>query len=202
MAFDIEQFPTSDSGKRLLGMVTGGFYDRSYVGKWLFEVLGIELDRIHGIVDSLLEQAFIETATWGLMYHEQKWGLDVNPNGNVEARRLELIKKRDLRISMTPYKMEQYIYRITGHRVRIADIHDPYPDEWVPDHPCIFRVSFIDSETHGEIDRETLYAALDAVKQSHTSYTVEEYYYNKALESHIIVSHKQRHLCTIKMEGV
>lgn len=31
--FDLEQFPTSESAKRMLSYVTPGFYDNSYVGK-------------------------------------------------------------------------------------------------------------------------------------------------------------------------
>lgn len=30
--FDLEQFPTSESAKRMLSYVTPGFYDNSYVG--------------------------------------------------------------------------------------------------------------------------------------------------------------------------
>ena len=40
--FDLENFPTSESAKKMLGYVSDGFYDSSYVGKWLFQVMGIE----------------------------------------------------------------------------------------------------------------------------------------------------------------
>lgn len=33
--FDLENFPTSESAKRQLSYVTEGFYEKSYVGKWL-----------------------------------------------------------------------------------------------------------------------------------------------------------------------
>ena len=42
--FDLEQFPTSESAKRMLSYVTPGFYDNSYVGKWLYQVMGLEYD--------------------------------------------------------------------------------------------------------------------------------------------------------------
>ena len=45
MGFDIEHFPTSESAKRMLSFVTKGFYDKSYVGKWLYQVMGLELDQ-------------------------------------------------------------------------------------------------------------------------------------------------------------
>ena len=77
MAFDIEHFPTSESAKRMLGMVTKGYYDKSYVGKWLFQVMGLEEDELKKIIAELPAQIFPETATWSLRYHEEKWGLPI-----------------------------------------------------------------------------------------------------------------------------
>ena len=38
--FDLEAFPTSESAVRMLSYVSQGFYDNSYVGKWLYQVMG------------------------------------------------------------------------------------------------------------------------------------------------------------------
>ena len=43
---DLDNFPKSESAKRMLSYVTKGWYDRSYIGKWLYEVVGKELDGI------------------------------------------------------------------------------------------------------------------------------------------------------------
>ena len=48
--------------------VSDGFYDNSYVGKWLYEVMGQEYDTAREIAEDILNQLFPETATWGLMY--------------------------------------------------------------------------------------------------------------------------------------
>ena len=37
---DLENFPDSRSAKAMLSYVTHGWYDRSYIGKWLCEVMG------------------------------------------------------------------------------------------------------------------------------------------------------------------
>ena len=42
--FDLEAFPTSESAVRMLSYVSQGFYDSSYVGKWLYQVMGMEYD--------------------------------------------------------------------------------------------------------------------------------------------------------------
>lgn len=63
--FNLENFPTSESAKKMLSYVTGGFYDESYVGKWIFQVMGIEYDKALEMAVALPEQFFVETATWG-----------------------------------------------------------------------------------------------------------------------------------------
>ena len=78
MFMNLEQFPTSETAKKMLGYITGnGFYDNSYVGKWIFQVMGEEMDDARAIIDELPLQAFVETATWGLRYHEEKYGLPI-----------------------------------------------------------------------------------------------------------------------------
>ena len=44
MSIDLERFPWSDSANRMLTYVTKDWYDKSYVGKWIYEVMGRELD--------------------------------------------------------------------------------------------------------------------------------------------------------------
>lgn len=91
--FDLEQFPTSESAKRMLSYVTPGFYDNSYVGKWLYQVMGLEYDDARKLAEELQYQMFPETATWGLMYHEIKWGLPVRTNLSYEERRQLIYQK-------------------------------------------------------------------------------------------------------------
>lgn len=39
--FDIDKFPESEAAKRMLSRISP-IYDNSYVGKWLYEVMGRE----------------------------------------------------------------------------------------------------------------------------------------------------------------
>lgn len=172
MAFDIENFPLSSSARRMLGSVTSGFYDRSYVGKWLFEVMGTELDELHMIIDSLPEQYFPETATWGLFFHEIKWGLPVRENLSYEERRNLIYQKRDYRISMTPYHMEAYLANATGFAVRIYDVNDPGEYGFRFSHPNVFRVAFIGE---GTLDTRMVRQILNRLKQSHTTYILDDW---------------------------
>ena len=169
--FDLENFPTSESAKKMLSYVSDGFYDKSYVGKWIFQVMGIEYDKALDIVMDLPTQFFPETATWGLMYHEIKWGLPVRLNLSYEERRKLIYQKRDYRAPMTPYHMEKYLADVTGFEVHIADVNDPGEYGFVPPHPNVFKVYFIGEET---LDSKLVFEIIDRLKQSHTTYTVND----------------------------
>lgn len=167
--FDLECFPTSDSAKRMLSYVTDGFYDKSYVGKWMYQVMGMEYDMALKIAEELPLQFFPETATWGLMYHEIKWGLPVRMNLSYEERRRLIYQKRDAKAPMTPYRMECYLRELTGLEVHVADVHDlgRYSDGF--SHPNMFSVTIIGNSG---LDLSEVRRILDRYKQSHTVYAL------------------------------
>lgn len=169
--FDLENFPTSASAARMLSYVSDGFYDKSYVGKWLFQVMGLEYDAAQEIVEDLPAQFYPETATWGLMYHEIKWGLPVRLKLSYEERRRLIYEKRDYRASMTPYRMEKYLEDATGFEVHIADVHDLGKYGFNPHHPNVFKVYFIGE---GTLDAKMVFEKLNRLKQSHTTYKVND----------------------------
>ena len=190
MAFDIEHFPTSESAKRMLGMVSKGYYDNSYVAKWLFQVMGEEEDKLKKIITELPAQIFPETATWALRFHEEKWGLPTYEDENegepqteeekaererrYNERRRRIIEKRDYVAPMTPYKMEQYIQGMTDYRVSVADVHDPGEFGWTAPHPNVFKVYLIADDDHGTVDSKAIHRTIDRIKQSHTAYTLRQ----------------------------
>lgn len=169
--FDLADFPTSASARRMLSYVSGGFYDSSYVGKWLYQVMGLEYDSALEILETLPEQMFPETATWGLMYHEIKWGLPVRENLTYEERRKAIFQKRDYRAPMTPYRMETLLADVTGFEVHVCDIHDDGGYGFVFAHPNVFKAVFIGE---GTLDSKEAHRQLDKLKQSHTVYTVND----------------------------
>lgn len=169
--FDLENFPVSESAKNMIASVSDGFYDNSYVGKWLYEVMGQEYDTAREIAEDILNQLFPETATWGLMYHEIKWGLPVRENLPYEERRQLIYRKRDYRAPMTPYRMEGYLKTATGFDVRIADINDPGDYGFVAPHPNVFKAYFMGE---GTLASKRARAMLNELKQSHTMFTMND----------------------------
>lgn len=169
--FDLENFPVSESAKNMIASVSDGFYDNSYVGKWLYEVMGQEYDTAREIAEDILNQLFPETATWGLMYHEIKWGLPVRENLPYEERRQLIYRKRDYRAPMTPYRMEGYLKTATGFDVRIADINDPGDYGFVAPHPNVFKAYFMGE---GTLASKRARDMLNELKQSHTMFTMND----------------------------
>lgn len=168
---ELNSFPESGSAKRMLSYVTKGWYDRSYIGKWLYEVMGRELDRGEKVIEELPYQMFVETATWGLSYHELKWGLPVRSDLPYEERRKLIYQKRSYHAPMTPYFLEKYLKEATGFEVYIADIHDPGPYGYRPPHPNVFQVYFMGE---GTLDTGSVHAVLSRLKQSHTAYKMND----------------------------
>lgn len=165
--FNIEDFPTNKTAKEMLHMVSEDFYEKSYVGKWLFQVMGIEWHDIKDRLDELPDQFFIETATWGLKWHEIKWGLPVREELTYEQRRQNLIARRDFSKPMTPYAMEEYIMQTIGIEAHVFDCDDDggYSEEI--DHPNYFLVYIYGG---GDIDTDSVRETVAAVKQSHTDF--------------------------------
>ena len=133
--------------------------------------MGQEYDTAREIAEDILNQLFPETATWGLMYHEIKWGLPVRENLPYEERRQLIYRKRDYRAPMTPYRMEGYLKTATGFDVRIADINDPGDYGFVAPHTNVFKAYFMGE---GTLASKRARAKLNELKQSHTMFTMND----------------------------
>ena len=163
MSFDIDNFPISETGKRLLSYVTAGWYDKSYVGKWLYELLGQELDIADSYLEDFPNQLFPETATWGMKYHEQKFGLDVMEGMSIEERRMRVIEKRNTRAPATPWRMEFLLSDVLNCHVQVTDIMEGASVS----HPNKFIVRLTDDV---EVNLTDAARILNETKQSHTLY--------------------------------
>lgn len=166
---NLEEFPTSESAKKMLSYVSDGFYDESYVGKWIFQSMGEEYDKALEIAMDLPAQFYPETATWGLMYHEIKWGLPVRQNLPYEERRRLIFQKRDYRAPMTPHHMEKYLNGATGLEVHVCDINDLGEFGFSISNANQFKVVVIGE---GNFDLMPVKELVNRLKQSHTAYDI------------------------------
>lgn len=165
---DLENLPKSKSGKRMLSYVNEDWYKNSYVGKWLYEVMGIEMDELWAIVESLQDQIYPETATWGLMYHEMKYSLPVDETMSIEDRRNAIVQKRDIRKPMNPFIMETIISNLVGRDCTVKDSND---DASIPANT--FVVSISDPANADSLSITKAIAKLNQLKQSHVTYKIK-----------------------------
>lgn len=156
---DLEKFPTSPAAKRMMKTVSP-VYDKSYVGKWIFQVMGMEVDEAWTFFEELRLQAFPETATWGIVYWEQRYHIPPDDNMTTEERRQRVIVKRGKRSPMNPTRIEQFIRDVTGRQSEITERNEEYA----------FSVSILPGES--EVDYHELIRTIRSVKPSHLSFTV------------------------------
>lgn len=117
---DLERFPTSEAAKRMLGTVSP-IYDRAYVAKWLYQVLGSEIDEAWQFFNELRRQAYPETTTWGIGYWEQQQDLPSDEALTLTERRRRVLVNYGTRAPLNPAIMEQIARNITGRVVSMIE---------------------------------------------------------------------------------
>lgn len=158
--FDLEHFPTTETAKRMMSRISP-IYDRSYVGKWLFEVMGLEMEEARILVESLRDQCFIERCTWGMRYWEQRYGITPDETKPLEERRQAVIQKRSKAQAMTPATLEQILEALTEREVAVSEDNSNYR----------FTVSIGEGTSH--VDYEAVIKKVNTVKPSHLEYSIE-----------------------------
>jgi hypothetical protein len=125
---DLENFPTRETARDMMSMISP-IYEKSYVGKWIFEVMSEPLALAQQTVKDLEKEAFPETATWSLPYWEQAYGIDTNENLSQEERRWKIVKKRNFRNPMNPYRIAQLVSDVCGRTAELIENVAPHTFE-------------------------------------------------------------------------
>lgn len=125
MAIDLEHFPTSETALRMMERVSP-IYDRSYVGKWIFEVMGLEMGEARDYFEELRQQPFPERTTWAISYWERRYAITPKPTDDLETRRRNILMKRGARLPMNPARMEEIINGLTGGASAIEENVEDY----------------------------------------------------------------------------
>ena len=155
---DLEKFPTSKTAQKMLGMVSQGFYDDSYVGKWIYQVMGAQLDIMDVSVEDLPYQAYVDTATWGLRYWEQAYGIETDESLTYEQRRAEIHARESTGAPINPERIRTTLEGITGRSWSIEEMNSEYR----------FKITVYQGED--AINWKRVIQWLDKVKPAHLSY--------------------------------
>jgi hypothetical protein len=156
---NLENFPTSPAAKRMMKTVSP-IYDRSYVAKWIFQVMGMEMDEAWKFFEELRLQAFPETATWGIVYWEQRYHIPPDDSLTIEERRQRVIIKRGKRRPMNPARIEQFTRDITGREAIVTERNGEY----------VFFIAILPGES--AVDYQELIDTIKSVKPSHLAFKV------------------------------
>jgi len=142
-------------------MVTAGFYDRSRLGLWLFEVMGRQWDLMSGWSENLIHERFPGGATWSLPIWEFMYGFEPDDTLSLEERRQRVVlRKMTGNPPISPARVEAVLSALTGGGVTVTEDVAPYT----------FRVEF-----HPGPPGDVLEAALRLlreIKPSHLSFQV------------------------------
>lgn len=125
---DLENFPTRETAKDMLSMISP-IYDRSYVGKWIFQVMAAPIELARETVEDMKNQAFPETATWSLPWWEERYGITGNEGKSLEERRRPIVQKRNTKRPMNPYRIAALVAEISGREVEIYENVAPHTYE-------------------------------------------------------------------------
>lgn len=155
----MEKILTSESGQRMIQRVTNK-YGESYVGLWLFQVMGLSNDEIKAMVDDFKLQVVPQTATWSLPIWEESVELPVDTSLSIGERRLRIIEKKRKRAPMNPARIEQIISAIAGADVRM--------DEYAGKNRFAIYISSIPSL----VDENRVRQKLKEIKQSHRVFNI------------------------------
>lgn len=158
--FDIEHFPTNPTALRMMSRISP-IYERSYVGKWIFEVMGLDMDEVRLRFEELRLQAFPETATWGLIYWEQRYGLPIGEGFDFEVRRGRILAKCRSRGPLNPKRVERILSDLTGRDVTITENVADYT----------FRVEI--GAGDNPIDIAEAMRKIKQIKPSHQAYNMQ-----------------------------
>lgn len=124
----LEYFPTNETALQMMQTITGnGFYDNSYIGKWLFQVMGVEIEEAKKYIRELPEQAFPQSVTWGIGYQESKYGITENMGKSLEERKKKIMLQKIFHTPMNPAFLERQVGLIVGHdRIAVVENVAPY----------------------------------------------------------------------------
>ena len=156
----MQEIIKSEEAKKILDYVSP-IYENSYLGLWLFEVIGQELDDLNQVVDSFEQQVVPQTATWALQYFEAQYGIPTNESLPIQQRRDAIILKIKTRAPMNPAKMADIIKTAIGADVRIEE------------NVAKNTFAIIVSDTPNETEKMKIREVVDKSKPAHLIYRIE-----------------------------
>lgn len=150
---------TNELGNIMLDMISP-IYDRSKIVLYLFQAISTVLQKETDFISyDFIDQMFIQTATWGLKYWEEEYGVTPNPLWNYEQRRMNLLSAVKYKAPITPKKIEDRLSSLLNIEVSVNEI----PGE------SAFEVVFHDLI----LDHSQAHELIDKISPAHLTYSIK-----------------------------
>lgn len=125
----VQQIITSQEAATFLRMVTKGFYSDSYIGLWIFEVIGREWDEMREWAEGLKDEIFPQTCTWTIAIWEWLYGIEPDESLSLEFRRQRILAKICALRPINPEVIRRGVAALIGtdpEGVEVNDFVGPY----------------------------------------------------------------------------
>ena len=116
----------SPEAQMFLRSVTDGFYNRSYLAHWLYEVIGREWDEMAGWSNELKQEIFVQTCTWSIAIWEWVYGFEPDENLTLQERRQRILSKIIGKRPINPEVLRRSVELMAGVKTEITDLTNPY----------------------------------------------------------------------------
>lgn len=118
----------SPEAKMFLRMVTKDFYNNSYLGLWMYEVIGREWDEMREWAEELKAEIYPQTCTWSIDIWEWIYGIESNESLPLEYRRQKLLTKITGARPVNPETIRRGIAALAGIgvKVKVNGFSGPY----------------------------------------------------------------------------
>lgn len=112
---------TNELGNRMLDMVAP-VYDRSRVALYLFQALGIVLQKQTDFIwNDFVKQVVPQTATWSIENWERQYGITPDASLSIEKRRQNILSAFQYKAPITPKKIKDRLEVLTGLEVSVQE---------------------------------------------------------------------------------
>lgn len=120
----VEQIITSEEGRTILEYLSP-IYGRSYVGLWMIQIIGMQLDKASKWTAELALQVTPQTATWTIDFWEKEYDIVPEAEWTLEQRQENVLQKMRFYAPITPKKMEEIATAAAGAPVEIRENTGP-----------------------------------------------------------------------------
>lgn len=135
--------------------------------KAIYDAQGAELGSIYYYIQDLINQCFIDTATWGLIYWEEEYGIATNLSLSYEQRREILKAKKRGQGTTTKAMLKNAAEAFSGGEVNIIANNSDYS----------FTVQFVGVKGIPR-NMQAFINMLEDIKPAHLGYTFKYTYTN------------------------